>query len=135
MSKIRLLTILGLTAVASLAAGTVVASAAGPTVPYGPVHGRLTAVSHYPKANKPWRMWVTATDRRGRGLSGTISIAFTYGGAVVGRDNSVNRLRNGRWTGTETFPSRSIGYPLAVRVTVRTRPGTITMSWWIKVVK
>lgn len=111
------------------------AALAASTVPYGPVHGRLTARNHSPVANRPFWLWLTVTDRHGRGLNGRVYINYLYYGSKVGTNTGRMYLRRGHWKGSLTFPRRSVGIPLTVQVIARTNLGSITMTWGVKVKK
>lgn len=104
------------------------------TVSTGPVRGALRADDHSPTVGRAWHYVVTVTDSAGRPLSGTVDIAFVFGGQVVGRDTPpTHRFESGRWEDTLTFPAAAVGSPLAVRAVVHTRLGSIVLDWPITV--
>ena len=51
-----------------------------------PVRGKLSAANHSPKVGVNWPYTVTVTDAAGHALNGTVTIEFTFGSQVVGRD-------------------------------------------------
>jgi hypothetical protein len=100
------------------------------------VHGTFSAPNHAPVVNKVWPYTVRVTDASGRPLSGTVEIAFAFGGQVVGHDTPpTHPVHDGLWSGTLEFPAASIGEPLSVQAVVHTSAGMITLSWPIRAVK
>jgi hypothetical protein len=102
-----------------------------------PMHATLVGENHDPTTGKKWAYTVTATDAKGRPLSGTIETEFVFGGAVVGREVPFkHQLTDGKITNKVTFPARSIGVAgLSLQVTVQTSIGTMTLDWSVKPVK
>jgi hypothetical protein len=41
-------------------------------------------------------------------------------------------LTNGRLDNKVTFPARAVGIPLALRVVIHTKAGTVTLDWPVK---
>lgn len=96
----------------------------------------LHAGSHRPKAGKLFNYLVLAADSSGHALSGTVDTEFAFNGQVVGHETPpTHALRNGRLSDDVTFPARSIGIPLSLRVVVHTHLGTVTLDWSVKAVK
>lgn len=87
-----------------------------------------------PVAGKAWRYSVTATDSGGHPLNGTVDTRFVFGGQVVGRESPpTHLLRNGRLHDDVTFPAQATGIPLSFEVVVRTKPGSVTLDWPVRV--
>lgn len=115
----------------------------GPTTPppptptyTPPMRVTLVGQDHAPVVNQPWKYTVTVTDANGRPLSGTETTHYTFNGSIVGTEKPTDvRFTNGVYHDTIEFPPASLGYPLAVQITVHTVLGTATRSWTIKVKK
>jgi hypothetical protein len=106
------------------------------SVTTGPVHATLVATTHQPVAGKNWPYTVTATDAQGHPLSGTVETEFAFGGAVVGKEApAIHALGDGRMKDMFKFPAKSVGYPLEVRLVVRTPKGSATLNWPVTVHK
>ena len=100
----------------------------------GPLRASLKAPNHAPIAGRDWAYAVHVTDARGRPLSGSVKIQFTFGGQVVGTDHpAVHPLRHGVWRDTLTFPKDAVGYPLIFEAVLRTSAGSATLGWPVTV--
>jgi hypothetical protein len=128
-----LFTGLGAASAAPAAPSTSTAPSAS-TAPSGqPVHVTLRGANHEPTVNVAWRYTVTASDARGRPLSGTETTHYTFHGAVVGTEKPENVRFTGALHETVEFPPASVGYPLSVQAVVHTSQGTATAEWPVKV--
>ncbi len=102
----------------------------------GPMKATLVGENHTPTANKLWPYTVTATDARGRPLSGHVDVEFTFNGTVVGHATPpTDPLTNGRWHDNLTFPAEAVGQPIDLQVVIHTVLGTMTLDWPVKVKK
>lgn len=91
----------------------------------------LSAPTHYPKFNTPFRITVRAS-RNGRPVSGVVSYRYlSYGQQVATRPGG--KMRNGVYRDTITWPRAAVGHPLTWQVVVRTAYGTRYISYFIKV--
>jgi hypothetical protein len=100
------------------------------------MHATLVGENHDPTVNKPWPYSVTVTDAKGRPLSGTVDIEFTFNGVVVGHDTPpTHPVRNGRWHDNLVFPARAIGEPIDLQAVVHTSLGSRTLDWPVKAKK
>ena len=80
-----------------------------------------------------WLYSVLATDPSGHALSGTVDTMFVFNGVVVGHEvPPTHPLTNGRLDNKVTFPARAVGIPLALRVVIHTKAGTVTLDWPVK---
>lgn len=103
------------------------------TATSGGVHASLHAVNHTPKIGTLWNYQVLVTDASGHALSGTTLTEYVFMGTVVGRESPPkHRLKNGRLSDNITYPARSAGVPLTMRVVVHTPAGTVTLNWPVK---
>jgi hypothetical protein len=93
----------------------------------------LHAPNHSPIAGKKWAITVTAT-RGGAKLSGSVNYQFLFGGTVVG-GAAGHGFRHGVFHDTLLFPKKSVGYPLTLRVVVKTSYGTVYLPWTVNVRK
>ncbi len=108
----------------------------GSSVATGPVHATLIGQNHRPVAKKNWTYRVTATDAQGHPLSGTTETEFAFQGTVVGKETPpIHKLKSGHLTDTLQFPPMAVGYPLELRVIVRTAKGSVTLNWPVSVQK
>jgi hypothetical protein len=106
----------------------------------GPLQVTLVAGTHHPKVNAYWPISVTAT-QSGRAAHVGIGYQFLFGGQVV--SSQIPRYKNGRphtsftghFTDQLTFPARSVGYPLTVRVHVWSGNRAVNLDYAIQVVK
>jgi hypothetical protein len=104
------------------------------TITSGPVRGSFTGQDHAPRANKPWAYSLKVSGANGQPLAGTVDIAFTFGGQVVGHDSPpTHPVKHGRWHETLTFPAQAIGQALSVQAVVHTSLGSITLDWPVTV--
>lgn len=114
------------------------AKAPSPTTPAytPPVHATLVGQNHSPTVNKLWGYSLTVTDAKGRPLSGTVDVEFTFNGQVVGHDTPpTDPITDGHWHEEITFPPDAIGEPIAVQAVVHTSIGSITLDWPVKAQK
>jgi hypothetical protein len=128
--------------VALAVAGALAGTAAASTVrgSNGPFSATLVAGTHSPKANVYWPISLTAT-QSGRAARCGITYQFLFGGQVV--STQIPRYKNGRphtsftghFTDQLTFPARSEGYPLTVRVHVWSGSRAVNLDYAVKVVK
>jgi hypothetical protein len=85
-------------------------------------------------AKKNWTYTVTATDASGHPLAGTVLTEFVFGGQVVGRESPpTHPLKNGRLKDVVQFPPQSVGIPITFQTVVKTRLGSVTLDWPVKV--
>jgi hypothetical protein len=86
--------------------------------------------NHSPKINRNWPYAVSVTDAAGHPLDGTVTIEFTFGGQVVGRDTPpTHQLKNGGWRDNLRFPPAALGEPIDLQAVVHTQLGSITLDW------
>lgn len=101
-----------------------------------PLHVTLAGENHHPTANKKWFYTVTATDAKGKPLSGRVDTEFAFQGTVVGHETPpVHALKHGRLHDGVTFPARAVGEPISIQVVVHTSIGSVTLDWPVKVKK
>jgi len=95
----------------------------------------LTATNHTPVANKPWYYTVRVTNSAGTPVSATVHAQVLSQGQVVGQiDNgAVHQAPKGIWTEEVTWPTASVGEPLAMQVVVSALGTTTTANWPIQV--
>jgi hypothetical protein len=79
---------------------------------------RLTTPPSEPEAGRLWPITVTARGSTGAQVSGTVSYAFLFGGAVVARRPG-GPMRGGIFHDKLEFPARALGYPLTLEVIVQ----------------
>lgn len=100
----------------------------------GPVRATLRGASHAPVVKKNWIYTVTATDAAGHPLSGTVLTEFVVGGQVVGHETPpMHTLRNGHLKDVIQYPAQSLGVPIILQTVVKTRLGSVTLDWPVKV--
>jgi len=98
-----------------------------------PLQATLTGDGHNPTIKVKWAYTVTATDAKGRPLSGTIETEFVYGGSVVGKESPFKHtFTDGKIINQITFPAESLGVALQLQVVVITSIGTKTLDWPVK---
>ena len=97
-----------------------------------PFVAHLKAPTHHPKAEKPWRITITARSHSGKKLSGRVQYEFLHGGQVVSRQSNYT-FKNGVFHDTLTWPKRSIGIKLTFRAVVTTKPGVVRLSYDVRV--
>jgi hypothetical protein len=98
------------------------------------------AATHTPKVNARWPWSVVVTTAAGRRLPATVSVAIVdpiggvhpveYG-CCKGRFIT-NVKTQGRFADYVQFPLSAKGFRLTFRVTVKTRLGKRTVSYWVK---
>jgi hypothetical protein len=104
------------------------------TVLTGPVHATLHGDTHTPAAGVMWHYTVRVTDPHGQPLTGTVRTQFTFAGQVVGTESPpVHKLKHGVLRDAFRYPRDAIGHPIAMVTIVRTRAGSVTLTWPIKV--
>jgi archaellum component FlaF (FlaF/FlaG flagellin family) len=111
-----------------LAAAALTAAPAGASQPFT---AHLSAPNHTPTANKNWYVTVTAT-RNGVKLAGSVKYQFLFGGMVVSTQKG-GTFKHGVYHDHLLFPTKSVGFPLTLRVVVSTKYGTDDISWSVKV--
>lgn len=90
---------------------------------------RLYAPTHRPKANRPWRIRITARTQNGKPVSAEVRYQFLFNGVVVAR-RSHYRFR-GSFRDTLTWPKSSVGRRLTFRAVVSSRIGTRNLDYWV----
>jgi hypothetical protein len=78
----------------------------------------LTTPPHEPEAGRLWPIIVHAHSSTGAPVSGTVSYAFLFGGAAVGRRPG-GQMHGGIFHDNLEFPASALGYPLTLEVIVR----------------
>jgi hypothetical protein len=78
----------------------------------------LTTPPSEPEAGRLWPITVSARSSNGASVSGTVSYAFVFGGAVVARRPG-GSMRGGIFHDKLEFPPRALGYPLTLEVIVQ----------------
>ncbi len=102
----------------------------------GPVRATLRGENHAPVVNRNWSYTVSATDASGHPLEGTVLSEFVFAGQVVGRETPpTHPLKRGRFTDVLQFPARALGIPLTFQTVVRTRLGSVTLGWPVRVTR
>jgi hypothetical protein len=86
--------------------------------------------NHYPVANKPWRITITANRGRQK-LNGTIKYVFLTPVGPMSRNATV-KIKHGIAHDSLKFPGDAVGHKLGLNVVVKTRYGTDTVKWWVK---
>jgi hypothetical protein len=98
------------------------------------ISATLIAPNHSPVAGRGWPYSVRVTDRRGRPLPGTVRIRLRGDDRVPATGTaSTHPLTNGRWHDRFAFPEATVGLPLIFQVLVRTKAGSVTLSWPVTV--
>ena len=92
---------------------------------------RLHAPGHHPRANKPWRITITARSSSGGPVRAEVRYQYLFHGQVVAR-RSHYRFR-GVFHDTIIWPARSIGIPLTFRAVVTSRIGNRNLDYAVRV--
>jgi hypothetical protein len=87
--------------------------------------------SHSPTAGSPWTMTVTAA-KNGAPVTGKVTMDVIYQGKVSGHAANAP-LAAGSFAKEITWPGRSVGYPLTMRVKIRAGGQTCTFLYDLKV--
>ena len=138
--------------IAALTLTAAVLLAAAPAVGAGSFVATLKAPTHNPKADRFWRITVTARSTSGKALRATAKYQFVFNGQVVAtRYPSPNadpssacakagNCRHSPWTfrgrfrDTLTWPARSVGTALTFRVVVKVKDrGTKNLDYAVRV--
>ncbi len=90
---------------------------------------RLYAPTHRPKANRAWRIRITARTTSGKPVTANVRYQFLFNGVVVARRSNY-RFR-GTFRDTLTWPKSSIGKRLTFRAVVSSRIGTRSLDYWV----
>ena len=90
----------------------------------------LYASTHQPKVGR-WPIKVTAT-RGSQKLSGGVSYRFLLYGTQVSKQPG-HSFTHGVYYDTLIWPKKAVGHTITLQVVVRTRYGTDSLNWWIKV--
>jgi hypothetical protein len=85
--------------------------------------------NHHPVAGKAWRITITA-NRGHQKLNGTIKYVFVTPVGPMTRNATV-KVKHGVAHDSLKFPGAAVGHRLGLRVVVKTRYGTDTISWWV----
>jgi hypothetical protein len=115
--------VLALVAALAVMALPATASASGFTA-------HLYVSTHQPKVGR-WPIKVTAT-RGSQKLSGGVSYRFLLYGTQVSKQPGHSFTR-GVYYDTLIWPKKALGHTITLQVVVRTRYGTDSLNWWIKV--
>jgi len=115
--------VLALVAALAVMAIPATASASGFTA-------HLYASTHQPKVGR-WPIKVTAT-RGSQKLSGGVSYRFLLYGMQVSKQPG-HSFTHGVYYDTLIWPKKAVGHTITLQVVVRTRYGTDSLNWWIKV--
>lgn len=106
------------------------------TASAGAVKATLVAPTHNPKINAKWRYTVKVTDRRGRPLSGrlTVQIVDPLGTAhAVQYDDTKQNITRRPFRGTfrdyAEFPADARGFRLTFRVIAATSKGKVSLTY------
>lgn len=95
---------------------------------------RLTAPSHTPKVNVPWRIVVTVKDAAGKPIRAKLLMNVLFGGRVVGQvDEGKVYDFFGRHQQDITWPPASIGYALTLQAVVTVKGSAKKIEWAVKV--
>jgi hypothetical protein len=117
-------------ALALTAAALVLAVSAPASASAAPFTAHLKAPNHTPTAGKKWPITVTAT-RGHTKLSGSVRYQFLFDGTVESNQPG-HSFKRGVFHDTLLFPKEAVGYPLTLRVIVKTRYGTVDLNWSVK---
>ena len=96
-----------------------------------PFTAKLQAPNHSPTAGKKWYITVTATHGRTK-LSGSVKYQFLFQGTVQSTQPG-HSFHGGVFHDWLLFPTKSVGFPLTLRVVVTTSYGTVYLPWSVKV--
>jgi hypothetical protein len=94
----------------------------------------LTAPTHTPIANKPWRYVVRVTDAAGSPIPALVHLQALFQGQVVGQIG-LHRVTNGVWAETIEWPNASVGQPLVFQVKVTAKGVTTTVNYPLQVAR
>lgn len=117
--------------IVALLASALVLAVAAPASASAPFTAHFHAPNHTPVANQNWYVTTTAY-RNGVGLAGTVKYQFVFGGTVVSTQPG-GHFKHGVFHDHLLFPSKSVGFPLTLRVVVTTKYGTVYIPWTVKV--
>jgi hypothetical protein len=99
----------------------------------------MTVPTHMPKARERWPVKIVVKTRSGKPLSGTVQYHFLYGGQVVQTRSCLDKgtrpchFTRGVYRDVIHWPMRSVGIRLTFQATVKTKLGTKTLNYWVKV--
>jgi hypothetical protein len=91
----------------------------------------LQAPNHSPVVGKKWYITVTVTDN-GKKIGGSVRYEFLFAGMVVSTQPG-HSFKAGVYHDWLLFPKKSVGYPLTLRVVVKTSDGTANLDWKVNV--
>lgn len=95
---------------------------------------KIVGQNHDPIVDHNWKYTVTIKSSSGKKLSGTETTEYLYNGSVVGTEKPKNKkFKNGVYHDVIQFPSTSVGYPLVVEATVKTKDGDGKAGWTVMV--
>ncbi|MGZ4268269.1 MAG: hypothetical protein ACXVFN_02010 [Solirubrobacteraceae bacterium] len=93
---------------------------------------RLYAPTHHPRADRPWRIRITARSSvSGRPVRADVRYVYLYQGQVVGRRS--HYYFRGTFRDTIIWPRRSIGIALTFRAVVTSRVGRRNLDYAVRV--
>jgi hypothetical protein len=95
------------------------------------ISAHLQAPNHAPTAGKKWYITVTIKGG-GKKLAGSVKYQFLSDGTVVSTQPG-HSFKGGVYHDWLLFPKEAVGYPLTLRVVVKTNAGTVNLNWSVKV--
>jgi hypothetical protein len=142
-----------LVAVFTVLASVAVLASAGGASGAAPCVASLSAPTHHPKADRLWPITVTCRTPSGAPVRATATYQFVYGGQVVATRypspnadpkspcsragtcrNSPFPFRGRMYDDTFTWPRRSVGVALTLRVVVAVRgKGSVNLDYAVRV--
>ena len=131
MRSLRQLPLRPQSGIPALLACALVLAVAVPASAAAPFTARFHAPNHAPVANQNWYVTTTAY-RNGVGLAGTVKYQFLFSGLVVSTQAG-GHFKHGVFHDHLLFPTKSVGFPLTLRVVVTTKYGTVDIPWTVKV--
>lgn len=96
-----------------------------------PFTARLSAPNHTPIATKKWPITITVT-RGHTKLSGSVKYQFLFQGQLESTQPGKS-FKGGVYHDSLTFPKEAVGFPLTLRIVVKTSYGTVDIDWSVKV--
>jgi hypothetical protein len=99
-----------------------------------PFNATLQAVTHRPRATRPWRYVVRVTDLSGRPIQAQVRFQIVFRGPSPPPPRELGRRTfRGSFEGIYRWPRAMHGVPLIFRATVTAKGATRRLAYWIRV--